>query len=31
VANRMTIYAALPFFTAAIAWLWLREHHSMLR
>jgi len=30
VANGMTIYAALPFFTAAIAWLWLREHPSML-
>ena len=25
VANAMTIYAAMPFLTAAIAWLWLRE------
>ena len=28
VANAMTIYAALPFFTAAIAWIWLRERPS---
>lgn len=28
VANAMTIYAALPFFTAAIAWVWLREKPS---
>ena len=28
VANVMTIYAALPFFTAAVAWLWLRERPS---
>ena len=28
VANAMTIYAAMPFFTAAIAWLWLRERPS---
>ncbi len=28
VANVMTIYAALPFFTAAIAWIWLRERPS---
>jgi drug/metabolite transporter (DMT)-like permease len=25
VANAMVIYAALPFFTATIAWIWLRE------
>jgi drug/metabolite transporter (DMT)-like permease len=30
VANAMTIYAALPFFTAAIAWIWLRERPSAL-
>jgi drug/metabolite transporter (DMT)-like permease len=29
VANAMTIYAALPFFTAAIAWVWLRERPSV--
>jgi drug/metabolite transporter (DMT)-like permease len=29
VANAMTIYAALPFFTAAIAWIWLRERPSV--
>jgi drug/metabolite transporter (DMT)-like permease len=28
VANAMTIYAAMPFLTAAIAWLWLREQPS---
>jgi len=28
VANAMTIYAALPFFTAAVAWVWLRERPS---
>jgi len=28
VANCMTIYAALPFFTAAIAWVWIRERPS---
>jgi drug/metabolite transporter (DMT)-like permease len=28
IANAMTIYAALPFFTAAIAWIWLREAPS---
>ncbi len=28
VANAMTIYAALPFFTAAVAWIWLRERPS---
>lgn len=28
VANAMTIYAAMPFFTAAVAWLWLREPPS---
>jgi len=28
VANAMTIYAALPFFTAAVAWLWLGERPS---
>ena len=28
VANCMTIYAALPFFTAAVAWLWHRERPS---
>jgi drug/metabolite transporter (DMT)-like permease len=28
VANVMTIYAALPFFTAAVAWLWLGERPS---
>jgi drug/metabolite transporter (DMT)-like permease len=30
IANAMTIYAALPFFTAAMAWLWLRERPSSL-
>ena len=30
VANAMTIYAALPFFTAAIGWIWLRERPSGL-
>jgi len=29
VANAMTIYAAMPFITAAIAWLWLRERPSV--
>jgi drug/metabolite transporter (DMT)-like permease len=28
IANAMTIYAALPFFTAAAAWLWLGERPS---
>ncbi len=28
VANVMMIYAAMPFFTAAIAWVWLRERPS---
>jgi drug/metabolite transporter (DMT)-like permease len=30
VANAMAIYAALPFFTAAVAWIWLRERPSVL-
>jgi len=30
VANAMTIYAALPFLTAAIAWLWLGERPALL-
>jgi drug/metabolite transporter (DMT)-like permease len=29
VGNVVTIYASLPFVTAAIAWLWLREHPSV--
>jgi drug/metabolite transporter (DMT)-like permease len=29
VANATTILAAIPFITAAIAWLWLRERPSM--
>ena len=29
VANAMIIYAALPVFTALVAWLWLRERPSM--
>jgi drug/metabolite transporter (DMT)-like permease len=28
IANAMTIYAALPFFTAAVAWLWAGERPS---
>ena len=28
VANAMTIYASLPFITAAVAWVWLRERPS---
>jgi drug/metabolite transporter (DMT)-like permease len=28
IANAMTIYAALPFFTAAVAWLWVGERPS---
>ncbi len=29
VANAMTIYAAMPFITAAVAWVWLRERPSV--
>ena len=28
IANAMTIYAAMPFFTAAVAWLWAGERPS---
>src|SRR6185503_15884886 len=28
IANAMTIYATLPFFTAAVAWLWAGERPS---
>jgi len=30
IANAMTVYAAMPFFTAAIALVWLRERPSLL-
>jgi drug/metabolite transporter (DMT)-like permease len=30
VANAFTIYASVPFLTAAVAWLWLRERPSGL-
>jgi drug/metabolite transporter (DMT)-like permease len=29
VANAMTILAAVPFFTAAVSWIWLRERPSV--
>ena len=30
IANAMTVYAAMPFFTAAIAWAWLGERPAWL-
>ena len=30
VANAMTILATVPFFTAAVSWIWLRESPSVL-